>query len=203
MPPSSGAGGFPCCVPPIRNRARSRDDDHARAGAEGIFEPNLDVADDFDFAADDVRQQISRHICNFEPARSGDASASARDLAGRDSRLHASLVDRSRQSIVCARFTHPLHFATGRPASTEYGDFIAEKAACLRAAAVNAEEKGHATILTAESAEVGQGSQSRAFNRKDCEGPQISRKRTTTISMCCRVFSAISASSAPSAVKSF
>jgi hypothetical protein len=48
------------------------------------------------------------------------------------------------ERILCAGLTNPLHFAAGGCAASDDRIFIAENAACLAAATVNAKEESHA-----------------------------------------------------------
>jgi hypothetical protein len=145
--PAAGTSGFSLRVATVGNRASAGDHDHAQPSTESRFQSDLHVAHGFDFRWQDFRNHPPHGIGNRLIAYAGNSQTSTLHLTRIDACRFAPLPNGFVQRLSGASFAHAVDVAGSGRDLSQHGDIVADDTCRFAAAAIDAEEVCHGSVL--------------------------------------------------------
>jgi hypothetical protein len=145
--PASSTSGSSLRIAPVGNRASPSDHDHTRPSAESRFQSDLHVTHDFNFHRHNFRNQLPNGGCSLLITNAGNSHARTLHLPRINACRFARLSDSLVQRLTGASFAHAIDVAGPGRDPSQYGDLVPYNASCLAAAAIDAEEVRHGSVL--------------------------------------------------------
>ena len=153
--PASGANRSSLLVAPVRNRTRTRDNNHAGACVKRCFECDFIVADDVYGRGENLGQNLADHPGKFRTPRSRATQTRAFDLLRCDPGRGAHLLYRPVQRVSDLCFADSNDVAGASRGCGKQRPLISDRTRRLCAAAINANVVAHEIFLTHADSRLG------------------------------------------------